>query len=236
MASTLAILCCGCEENLIMQNSGVSLKQTGVYEGPGTFAEHSNGDDYPYPEIIHQVIIPNSDVFHLKTLAWRITWPTYADDADPEKIPSIWSGDGILHSIDYLNNVAPENTYKSLFSLYFDETIQRTSDMAGELDYVAGAPDGSMETILFNDTWSTAKGLQILTESDAAFHMMWQVPTLVDEFEYEDEDILWYRIGESKYGATNLYGAIRIVSMDPRIIEVFLAVPTNFTLVDDIAN
>ena len=172
MAGTLAILSCGCEENLMMtKNSVVNFKQNGVNEGPGTFTEHSNGVEYPYPEIIHQVIIPNSDMFNLKTLAWRITWPTYADDADPEKIPTIWSGDGILHSIDYLNNVAPENTYKSLFSLYFDETIQRTSDMASELDYVAGAPDGSMETIGFNDIWCTAKGLQNLTEWDAAFHM-----------------------------------------------------------------
>ena len=87
-------------------------------------------------------------MFDLKTLAWRITWPTYADDADPEKIPTIWSGDGILHSMDYLNNVAPENTYKSLFSLYFDETIQTSASMAGELDYVAGAPKGSMEYCL----------------------------------------------------------------------------------------
>ena len=61
MASTLAILFCGCEENLMMtKNSVVNHKQNGVNEGPGTFTEHSNGVDYPYPEIIHQVIIPDT--------------------------------------------------------------------------------------------------------------------------------------------------------------------------------
>ena len=64
----------------------------------------------------------------------------------------------------------------------------------------------------------------------------WQQVNLVDELEYEDEDILWYKIGVPEYPDSRLYGAIRIVSMEPRIIEVFLAVPTSLTLVDDIAN
>jgi hypothetical protein len=230
--SIIAILFLGCDESLVTKNSAAELKQTGAYEGPGGYAEHSNGNEYPYPEIIHQVIMPSQpELWNLKTLAWRITWPSYADDADPEKIPTIWSGDGILHSIEYLNNVAPENTYNTLFSLYFDETIQRTATMADELDFVAGAPKKSMRVVSFTMPYSTPKGLQILVEHDAAFHMMWQVPYPVEELEYQVDDVLWYKIGTPD--SYKWYGAIRIVSMEPRIVEVFLGVPINRNAVTD---
>ena len=127
---------------------------------------------------------------------------------------------------------SPENTYKSLFSLYFDETIQRTSDMAGELDYVASAPKKSMPVVGFTHPYCTAAGLQQLVENDAAFIMMWQVPYPLDELEYEDEDILFYKI-DYKIDTPEeyrRYGGIRIVSMEPRIIEVFLQVPHNRNL------
>jgi hypothetical protein len=237
LAGVLVILIfSGCEDQWMTKNTSVELAKNrdGGFEGPGTYSDHSSGDRYPYPEIIHQVFIPENDMWDRKTLAWRITWPVYADDADPEKIPTVWSGNGILNSIDYLNNVDPQNTYNTLFSLYFDETIQRSRDMASELDHVAGAPNGSMDTVEFNDMWITASGLQKMAETDASgFQMYWQLVNKVDELEYEDEDILFYKIG----GPTEfkLYGAIRIVSIEPRIIEVFLAVPNDLSLVDDFA-
>ena len=181
IAGSMVVLFSGCDESLITKNSAVDLKQPMPHEGPGTFTEHSNGADYPYPEIVFQEIIPKSDHFKSKTLAWRITWPTYAADADPEKIPTIWSGDGVLHSIDYLNEVDPQNTYNTLFSLYFDETIQRSRDMGDELDYVASAPKKSMPVVGFTHPYCTAAGLQQLVENDAAFIMMWQVPYPLDE-------------------------------------------------------
>jgi hypothetical protein len=225
----------GCEDQFMTKNPQDQLGKipSGLREEPGTFADHSNGNRYPYPEIIHQVFIPEDDLYNRKTLAWRITWPVYDEDADPEKIPTVWSADASLHSIHYLNNVGPQTTYKTLFSLYFDEKIQRSRDMGSELNYVATAPKGSMETVSFNDMWITAAGLEILAKEDATgFQMYWQLVNPVDELEYEDEDILFYKIGDPT--DEKLYGAIRIVSMEPRIIEVFLAVQNDQNLIGDL--
>lgn len=193
----------------------------GGHDGPGGFEENPDGR-YPYPEIIEKEYIPPYDLFaEEKCLAWRITWPWYDDDFDSEKIPTVLSfNTGALNSINYLNNTSPGNTHNGTLSLYYNYKVESANTMWSELTYSFGEP--SMETVYFakNDV-SLETIMDWVTERPSLFEHHWPGSSYND-MEYEEGDFIQFELENA-----NRYGGIRIVSMTPRIIEVYLAVPNN---------
>lgn len=216
----------GCEENFSTKNEGSTLSGTKTFrggsEGPGSFTDHPNGDRYPYPEIIFHEYISDIKLFaHTKCLAWRITWPDYAGDADTDKIPSVFNtSNGALNSFYYLNNVSPQTTYNSKFSLFSNDKVECSMTLWDELDYAFDAPSGSMEIVQFA---KVDQPLNIImdwvTKRASQFENYWPGSD-GEELDYNEGDFILYYLNDQDY-----YGGIRIVSMSPRIIEVYLAVP-----------
>jgi hypothetical protein len=176
---------------------------------------------YPYPEIIEREYIPPYDLFsNYKCLAWRITWPTYEAGVDPEKIPTVFShSTGLLNSIWFLNNTSPGNTYKGKFSLYYGNKVESANTMWSELTYSFGAGNNMETTYFAKKELPLENIIEWVTERPDLFKQYWPGSSLND-IEYEEGDFILYQIEES-----NQFGGIRIVSMTPRIIEVYLRVP-----------
>jgi hypothetical protein len=218
----------GCEDQSLTKSPSTQLgvtTQRGGSEGPGSYTDHPNGDRYAYPQIIFKEFIPKDDLYDWKTLAWRIEWPDYGPGADADKIPTLFSLNGALNSFYYLNNVDPVNTYNTVFSLYHDNKLTRPANLSAELDFVAAAPKGSMKEAWFvYDEWNTPV--------DQIQHMVEQAPggfqwnydeDMTDELAYNAGDFFYFMLEQP--GEPTRWGGIRIVSMTPRIIEVYVAVP-----------
>lgn len=228
IAGILVLFFAGCEENLMTRTpdgaiDGKTFGDGRGYEGPGTLTDHRNGDRYPYPEIIEREYIPPYKLFaYQKCLAWRITWPDYAESADVDKIPTVFSTNGAFNSFYYLNNVDPQNTYNTKFSIYYDNKLICSNNLWDELDYTFNAPAGSMETVRFAKVDKDVDDIQYwVEERPKLFEENW--PGSPDtEVEYEAGDFFIYNLVDQM-----LYGGVRIVSMSPRIIEVYLAVPND---------
>ena len=228
----MAVLCIlivgGCEDQAITRTPSTQLgvpTTRGGHEGPGSYSDHPNGDRYPYPEIIFKEFIPKDDLYDWKTLAWRITWPAYGPGADADKIPSLFSLNGALNSFYYLNNVDPANTYKTVFSLYYDSKLTRPANLATELDFIATAPKDSMKEAWFvYDEWNIPLDqIQWLVEQ-APGGFQWNYDEdMTDELAYNAGDFVYFKLDQP--GEPTRWGGIRIVSMTPRIIEVYVAVP-----------
>ncbi len=227
----LLLFFASCEDQFMTKNPADSLGKTnfrGNYEGPGSYTDHPNGDRYPYPEIIHKVYIPKDDLYDWKTLAWRITWPDYADGYDPDKIPTLFSLNGALNSFYYLNNVDPQNTYNTVFSLFHNAKVQRPSNLAADLDFIGAAPKSSLTSASFNfdDNDTPVDKIQHMVEqSPASFqHLHDQdFDDITEELEYSQGDFISFKL--TKPMSPSRYGGLRIVSMEPRIIEVYVAMP-----------
>lgn len=219
----LGMMLSGCEDNLMQRNQQTVGGKTigGGHEGPGGLTENSNGR-YPYPEIIEREYISRYDLFsETKCLAWRITWPTYDDDFDTEKIPTVLSvNNSALNSVYYLNNTSPGNTHKGTFSLYFNNKVESANTMWTELTYSFGADE--METVYFAESDQPLENIiDWVTKRPSLFKEHWPESSYND-MEYEEGDFIQFKLETA-----GLYGGIRIVSMTPRIIEVYLAVPNN---------
>jgi len=219
----IMIFIAGCEENFMTRNPQTTFGKTfgGVDERPGGFTDHPSGDRYPYPHIIEKVYIPPYDLFSdKKCLAWRIEWPDYDDDADVDIIPTVFAMNGALNSFYYLNNVDPENTYKTKFSICYDDKVVTSVEMWDELDYTFNSPSEAMELVRFAKVDKTLDVIQFwVEERPDQFENYW--PGVGEtELDYVEGDFIMYQLTDQ-----NLYGGIRIASMNPRIIEVYLAVP-----------
>jgi hypothetical protein len=190
-------------------------------EGPGGYTDHPNGDRYPYPQVIKKEFIPPYSKFdYMKCLAWRITWPAYAGSADINKIPTVFTTNGALNSFYYLNTTDPQNTYNAKFSIYYDSRVVSASNLWDELDYSFDAPD--MESVYFAKVDFTPNVVEYwATERPQLFEENWPGSDGQD-LEYEAGDFFIFNLTDQM-----LYGGIRIVSMSPRIIEVYLAVPND---------
>lgn len=218
----------GCEDLSMTKNPSTPIDVTTLpdYEGPGSYADHPNGDRYAYPAIIFKEYIPRDDLYDWKTFAWRITWPEYAPDADAGKIPTLFSLNGALNSFDYLNSVDPGNTYKTVFSLYYENKLTRSANLAGELDFVAMAPKGSMTETWFNfDEWNIPLDFiqWMVEQAPGGFHWNYD-EDMAGEVEYNEGDFFFIMLDQPT-GEPTRWGGIRIVSMTPRVIEVYVAVP-----------
>jgi hypothetical protein len=229
VAAALVLLAIGeCEDLSMNKNPSTQTDVTALpdHEGPGSYTDHPNGDRYPYPEIIFKEFIPRDDLYNWKTLAWRITWPEYAADADEDKIPTVFSLNGALNSFYYLNNVDPGNTYKTVFSLYHENKLTRPANLAGELDFIALAPKGSMTETWFNfDDWNLPLDViqDLVEQSPGGFHWKYD-EDMTGEAEY-DVGNFFHIMLDQPTGEPSRWGGIRIISMTPRIIEVYIAVP-----------
>ncbi|HEX6227338.1 MAG TPA: hypothetical protein VFZ52_23135 [Chryseolinea sp.] len=222
LSGMIMVFLAGCEDYSMTRNhQPVFGKTLGGSEGPGSYTDHPNGDRYPYPEIIEKVYIPPYRLFaDMKCLAWRITWPEYAATADVNMIPTVFSANGAFNSFYYLNNVDVANTYKTKFSIYYDEKVACSNILWDELDHTFNAPLGAMETVRFAKVDKTLDVIQYwVEERPALFENNW--PGSNDlELDYAEGDFFIYHLTEQ-----DLFGGIRIASMEPRIIEVYLAVP-----------
>jgi hypothetical protein len=215
----------GCDDSLMTRNHhGVIKEKTfgGGHEGPGGYTDHPNGDRYSYPKVVEKEFIPPNSMFdYMKCLAARIEWPAYSGSAEVDKIPTVFGKDGALNSFYFLNNVDPLNTYKGLFSIYYDDKVVSASNLWDELDYTFNAPLGSMESLTFAKVDFTLDVIKVwVTERPQLFEQNWPGST-DQELEYEAGDFFIFKYGEANYGG------IRIVSMSPRIIEVYRAVQNN---------
>lgn len=176
----------------------------------------------PTPTIIHQTFIPSYSLWaHTKCLTWRISWPTYNWSVDESAKPTVFNrNNGALNSFNYLNSTDPLNTINSTFSLYTNNKVEGTIHMASDgLNHVPWGGAG-MEWVKFakvNFPINTIKHWVEDRPSNFESHM----PAVTsDHLFYNEGDIILFNIlGE------NRYGGIRIVSMNPRVIEVYLAVP-----------
>lgn len=225
----LAIICSACDEGFWGRDPGSSTHvnskaYSGGHDSPGGHndTESAGGggsNPVPYPEIIKKIYIPTYRLWAgTKCLAWRITWPEYNGSVSTDKIASVFTTpSGALNSFHYLNNVDPQNTYNTKFSLYHDNKVECTFGMWDELPYVL---DGGMETVYFAKTDQPLNIVQHWVEDrPSQFEDYWPGGSNL-ELEYEQGDIILFREVDA-----NRYGGIRIVSVTPRIIEVYFAVP-----------
>lgn len=217
----------GCEDQSLTKSpstqSGVTTLR-GDSEGPGSYTDHPNGDTYAYPKITFKEFIPEDDLYDWKTLTWRIEWPEYGPGADPDKIPTLFSLNGALNSFHYLNNADPENTYNTLFSLYHDNKLTRPTNLSAELDFFAVAQQRSMNEAWFlHEDWEIpVDEIQRLVE-DSPGGFQWSYDEdMTDELPYNAGDFFYVMV--DRPGTPTLWGGIRIISMTPRIIEVYVAV------------
>jgi hypothetical protein len=220
VAATLTLT--GCEDHLLQRDEATIGGKTirDGREGPGGFKQNP-GETYPYPEIIETEFIPPYEYFaYQKCRTWRITWPAYDSDYDPDLIPSVLSlNNGELNSFNYLNNTSPENTYNATLSLYYGSKVESASTMWDQLYYSFDAE--SMESLTFAKYNLSLKSIMHwVTERPKLFEQNW--PGSSDNFlAYEEGDFILFNLGFAGH-----YGGVRIVSMTPRIIEVYLALPT----------
>src|SRR5687767_11781951 len=147
----LVLVLAGCEDPSVTRNPNTPSGKTALPPpsgGPG-YEGNPGGNPCPSPQIIFNEYIPKDDLYDWKTLAWRITWPDYGRECDAAEIPTVFGINGSLNSFEYLNNVDPANTYNAIFSLYNNATIVRSNNLGSELDFVNGAPKGSMALVCF---------------------------------------------------------------------------------------
>jgi hypothetical protein len=211
-----------CEDQLLtgQQQTSRQYKTVHTPEGVNGYTTYPDGQRVVYPTIIEQTYIPSNDLFaHTKCLAWRISWPEYPAGTDPERIATIFNAsNGALNSIHYLNNTHPQNTHKAAFSLYHNK-LEAAIQMWQELDHRDVA---LMEDALFYKTDHSAKIIEgWVKERPSLFKSYWESSD-EQEADYQAGDIFLFRLTDQDQYK---YGGIRIVSLTPRIIEVYLAVP-----------
>lgn len=219
---------CGCEEQSITrQEPTAPSSQVVASPAPASFGDIiGNVPSLPSPTIIEQTYVPPNELFaHTRCRAWRITWPTYPANTNPSLIPTVFTvSNGGLNSFHFLNNIAASTTYKTTFNLYNLAKLESANTLWSELKYVSGAGD-KMETTWFYKTDYSAKTIENLVKGRPShFELYWNDALNVNntELTYQQGDVFLYRLLEQ-----NRYGGIRIVSMTPRIIEVYLAEPNN---------
>lgn len=214
-----------CEDNLMQKNPstvGAKIFEDTGRHGPGN-EKRTPGDNNPYPEIIKREFIPTVPEFaDTKCLAWRITWPGYDSDDGSGIIPTVWSRkNGALNSFDYLNATSPQSTYNGTMSLHYLNRLEAVNTLWTELDYSLSGFD-NIEPIIFEKSdWSLAVIIDRVTNRPGLFESYWPGGG-VSEIDYDEGDFFQFYMSTA-----DLYGGVRIVSMTPRIIEVYLAVPND---------
>jgi hypothetical protein len=223
LCSILVIMVGSCNENQITPDQKISSIRTGeIFDGsagdlPEGIPENDNWR-YPYPDIISREFIPRYKLFSdTKCFAWRISWPDYENSADDNKIPTVFGTNGALSSFDYLNGVNPANTHSKVFSLYYNEKLEAAALLWAELDHTDSDIMEVPYFVLSDQPLDNIKDW--VTERPSLFKSHWPGGG-TNDLDYSEGDFIQFYLSDS-----DLYGGIRIVSMTPRIIEVYLAVP-----------
>lgn len=134
---------------------------------------------------------------------------------------------GTPYSFTFLNNTLPANTYKTNFSLYYDNNLETVSGLWDELIHTHNAGQ-NIETTRFKKTSYSATTIESWVKGRPdLFRIKWEdtegtIPANTKMEEYKQGDIYLFKLMSQKR-----YGGIRIVSMTPRIIEVYLAEPNH---------
>jgi hypothetical protein len=224
--SAVVLTLSACEDHMVQRSDqAVGGKTSGGGGGgdrPGGFKQNP-GESYPFPTVTFTEFIPSYDPFsYFKCHAWRIEWPWYDDDFDYNLIPGVLSvNSGELNSFNFLNSTVPSNTFNSTFSLFYGDRVEGAGNMWDELEYSFNTPGyQDMESVQFAKGNVSVKNLQDwVQERPKLFVLNW--PGSTDwQVEYQEGDFIHFYLSKS-----DLYGGIRIVSMSPRIIEVYLALP-----------
>lgn len=188
----------------------------------------TTGPSLPLPTIIAQTYIPANENFDdTRCRAWRITWPTYPVSTNANLIPTVFTvKNGNLNSFNYLNNTAPVNTYKATFNLYHNNKLETAGTLWDELIYTFD--DGvDMDLTHFVKTKQPAASVEDwVKERPKLFKAYWEEGVFSSQNEvanYQQGDIYLFKITDLDETTADQYGGIRIVSMTPRIIEIYLA-------------
>lgn len=225
LACAIHFVLTSCEDNSPVierpvTKSGINSK---TIERPiGGLKDHPNDQGVPYPEITHQTYISDNPLWaHTRCQAWRIEWPHYDGAVNPDRIPSVFTlHSGALNSFYFLNNTSPATTYKTNFSLYYEDKIEHTISMWMQLPHATWAVH-EMETTYFSKAEIALDTIQhMVTQRASLFETYWPEGTQTTAFDYQAGDFFLF-----KNSTQGRFGGVRIVSMSPRIIEVYLAEP-----------
>jgi hypothetical protein len=223
-----------CEKEALLDRDFMSANSKSIAqrEDGGGYSPNPGGENLPHPTILKQTYIPKDPAnAGTKTLAWKITWPTYPAGTDEDVIPTMFSTmNGALNSFNYLNSVDSVESFKVKFSLYYENRLIRPSDyyLWYKLDYLNmfnATTYGNVFILRITDSPATIEGW--LKNNPGILESVWlsgNLESINDEEEYQAGDIFMFN---ELYNGQNKYGVIRIVSMYPRVIEVYLAVPNN---------
>jgi hypothetical protein len=214
-----------CEDNLMQKYPPTVGAKIFDDTGRNTLDEEQNapGNSYPYPDIIKREFIPTDRSFaHTKCFAWRITWPSYDSDDGSGMIPTVWSRKtGALNSFDYLNGTSPQNTYDGTISLHYQNKLEAVNSLWTELDYSFSGFENIEPVVMVKADWTLPEIIDRVTTRPGLFESLWPGGGS-SEIDYEEGDFFLFYLY-----TPDLYGGVRIVSMSPRIIEVYLAVPND---------
>lgn len=227
MAFTLLVATlCGCHEESIMQPQSTKATNQIVASStqPALGGIVTNGPALPSLTVVEQTYIPSNSLFaHTRCRAWRITWPTYPVGTNSNLIPTMFSiTNGAPYSFNFLNNSAATNTYKTNFNLYYNNEIATVWHMWSELTYVADAGD-KLEQTRFNKSKFSAASMETWVKARPdLFEIYWEdtIDTDTKIENYQKGDIYQFKLVNQKR-----YGGIRIVSLTPRILEIYFAEP-----------
>ncbi len=215
-ALSLALAACQEEPEDLGRGDRTVLKQPG---GPGGKVVAPGGEHRPLPTIIEQYY-PAELADYVGTKAWRIEWPADAAGVDPEKIRTFFSiSTGGLNNLQYMNSIDPLNKKKLSFSLFTDTRLKAA---AVEEELWGGGPHFA-DVVYFGKIDKSLDAIKgWVTTRPSAFEHSWaDTEDLSYDVEYQEGDFYIYQISDL---TPVQYGGIRIVSEDPRIIEVYHAV------------
>ncbi|GAB3547158.1 hypothetical protein [Spirosoma fluminis] len=226
--SLLLITFCSCEPESIMRQEPTTTTNPSAANARQSVLGGTiiNGPSLPAPTIIEQTYIPANEWFaDTRCRAWRITWPTYPAGTSPKLIPTMFSiATGTPYSFNFLNNTAAANTYKTTFNLYHANKLASVYNMWEELSHVVGNTD-KLEPVRFNKSKFSAATIETWVKGRPnLFEIYWEdtVDTATDIENYQKGDIYLFKLTKQ-----NRYGGIRVVSITPRIIEVYFAEPNS---------
>jgi len=178
----------------------------------------------PYPHIVETTYISDIAAFaHTRCNAWRIEWPQYTANLDSYWIPSLFAVDkGSLSSINYLNATDPANKAKLDVSLYYDNMLKTPYYVNG---LWSSTEDYTAEITRFVKHDLSLEDLQDwVTQRPSQFEYYYTASKGVksEEVSYQNGDFFLMWLTDE-----DLFGGIRIVSNDPKIIEVYIAEENN---------
>ena len=221
--TALIVVAASCENSHIQPNNpGFGKKSNDDRDRPGGFQQNP-GETYSFPEIIEQEFIPSYEYFAgFKCRTWRITWPWIDGDYNADLIPTVLSvNSGELNSFEFLNNNAPSNTYNSTMSLYYQRRVESAGTMWWQLNHsLDEGASNEMEGVRFAKGNVSLESIMNWVQNRPKLFMTNWPGSTENALDYEEGDFIHFFLTKS-----DQYGGIRIVSMTPRIIEVYLAMP-----------